>query len=362
MESYEFPSSSSAKIYHALLNDNGLLSCDCRGWTMKREGKPRHCKHTKEVASRNGLTLEERDGQMFVAGNGAKRPDSMVQPQPEDYGISDKVLDAKTSGFVYPMLASKMPDGKDADDFDNAQWVMEEKYDGHRVVVVIRDREVSAWSRQANVRTLPDHIHQAMRRMPDGTFDGELIVPGMKSYDVTAGVNTGQEALVLFDVIELLGTSVGEQRQDVRRDYLREAYKALGKAHVELSQQFPPSMRKVTEIWDRGGEGTIIKSRSGLYRPNWRSPDWIKVKAELAATLTVVGFKEGLNGPYGIIALRDEHGIETTVKTLNNQELRDIAANPDKYLHRKLVIQYQEKTPAGKYRHACFDHWAGIGE
>lgn len=47
---WEFPSSSNPNNhYEALLHDNGYKSCNCRGWTMKREGQERSCKHTRMI-------------------------------------------------------------------------------------------------------------------------------------------------------------------------------------------------------------------------------------------------------------------------------------------------------------------------
>jgi hypothetical protein len=45
-----------------------------------------------------------------------------------------------------------------------------------------------------------------------------------------------------------------------------------------------------------------------------------------------------------------------------NQMLRDIAANPEAYLGRRVVIVSPERFPSGSYREAGFDHFAGEGE
>src|SRR3972149_3895856 len=49
-EHREFPSSSLAGvIYHARIMVDGKAMCDCRGWTIKKQGKPRQCKHTRDL-------------------------------------------------------------------------------------------------------------------------------------------------------------------------------------------------------------------------------------------------------------------------------------------------------------------------
>jgi ATP-dependent DNA ligase len=180
---------------------------------------------------------------------------------------------------------------------------------------------------------------------------------------VTAREASGQEQLILFDILETLGRSIKDVKLSERRAFLEVAYSSLGYSrHVKLAEQEAPSMAKVKAIWKRGGEGAIIKRLSSKYSPGWRSPDWIKIKAQLAATLEVIGYEEGKNGPYSVVKLRDSAGIETTVKTLDNQTMRTLAADPKAFIGKRLVISYQEKMPSGKYRHPVFDHWAGPGE
>lgn len=382
MQTWNFPSSSSPKIYTVQINPtSGLLSCSCPGWTVKKLGKTRECKHTKAIKVDEALIVTVRDGQEYVTG--------ATDPYPIAQSVTSSALTAKTSdkasqvahygippmtnvpggtiknpGFVNPMLASKMPDGLDASFYETGEWVMEEKYDGHRLIVKIEGRKpiakISAWSRLGNTRTLPQHLIEVLVDMPNGIYDGELIVPGSHSYDVSAGMNAGIEALVLFDMVEALGQDIKQNTFAERRAFLEAAYEAVTLTTViSVTQQFTPSTTKVKEIWARGGEGAIIKKLKSKYQPGWRTPDWIKVKKVLAATLTVIGYEDGKNGPYSIVKIRDPLGIETTVKTLDNETMRQIAANPDSFIGKRLVISYQEKMPSGKYRHPCFDHWAG---
>jgi len=51
-----FPSSSSSKVYTVKENEKGELSCDCRGWTMKKPGQERGCKHTREIVAHGAPT------------------------------------------------------------------------------------------------------------------------------------------------------------------------------------------------------------------------------------------------------------------------------------------------------------------
>lgn len=35
--------------YETLLYADGSTSCNCRGWTVKKQGRPRECRHTRAV-------------------------------------------------------------------------------------------------------------------------------------------------------------------------------------------------------------------------------------------------------------------------------------------------------------------------
>jgi hypothetical protein len=49
VERREFPSSSSEKVYTAVVHVDGKTMCDCPGWTIKRSDRPRLCKHTRAM-------------------------------------------------------------------------------------------------------------------------------------------------------------------------------------------------------------------------------------------------------------------------------------------------------------------------
>lgn len=50
LERQEFQSKSSPdQYYETVVRSDGLVACNCRGWTMKKEGKPRQCVHTGKV-------------------------------------------------------------------------------------------------------------------------------------------------------------------------------------------------------------------------------------------------------------------------------------------------------------------------
>lgn len=339
--------------YTVMVADNGLISCKCPGWINKRDGQDRHCRHTDLFIKEFSLTVEVRDEQQFATNAGKAKPVPVLTR-------TDRLLAETTAAsFLQPMLASPMPEGWDADHYPAVSHVMEEKFDGHRILTLVKAGKLKSWARSEKGRTLPTHILNIMAELPDGLYDGELIVPGKHSYDVTAGINTGTEVMILFDLLSALGQSTTSFIFEMRRQLLETAFQAIKRKRttaVRLAKQQAPSMKEVKLIWKRGGEGAVIKRLASLYHPGGRTDDWIKVKVSAAATLVITGYEPGKVGPYSAVQVRDAKGIETTVKTLNNVTMRAMEKNPKSFIGRSLVISYQERTPNGKYRHPMWDH------
>jgi len=389
VRSWTFPSSSGTASYTAILADDGKLLCNCKGWTMRRGTQPRHCKHTKDIAAKNGGAVVERGEFVYLAAavlehTPAELPltdlerDALIAFEHRKVSAVERTIEESQRGFPVvqppaPMLASAMTDPVTGADFDRryfgSAWTMEEKIDGHRCTVVVAGGQVRAFSRPragsktANVRDLPPHIVDQMRRFPDGIYDGELVAPSGKAWDVV--VLGTRLVFVVFDVLEADGLDLtGSAYRNRRRQLLDILRASLTPKQTAITtvESVPASWAGVEAIWQRGGEGVILKRTASHYRPGHRSPDWVKVKQLHAATLTITGFEAGKCGAFSKLCLRDADGTETTVKTLGNALLRAITKAPDSYIGRRVVISYQEKTPGGTYRHGIFDHFAAAGE
>lgn len=347
---WSFPSSSGSAVYTTKRSADGSLSCNCKGWTFKRGTGPRECKHTRQVGTGGSEGVVER---------GTVRSTKPEAPKA-----------APVASVPAPMLASAMVTPVKGKAFDSAYagWVLEEKLDGHRATVRVTGSDVAAWARPragtgvANVKDLPEVMKAALLNLSPGVYDGELVVPGGNSWDVTA--IGSRLVFVIFDLLEVDGDDLTGFPYSERRSMLIDQLRKLpaGQKSVSTVESLPVSWKTVEAIWKRGGEGAILKRPSSTYRAGYRSPEWIKVKAQLAATLTVIGFEVGKCGPYSKLALRDDSGHETTCKTLGNAMLADITAAPQSFIGRRVVISYQQKTPGGSYRHGIFDHFAGEGE
>lgn len=352
-------SSNPALTYSTVLDDaTGETSCNCPGWTFAKPNKPRECKHTKLVLKEAGLAPPSVPPVRFAGSMGLPVP-AALDPAP----LASAVPAAPVSvgADVQPMLASAMPEGKTIMDYAGPDWVMEEKIDGHRLLVTVTNDAVTARTRpsashDSNDRQLPPHIVAAALTLMPGIYDAELYLPGGKATDVARIDNRDKLKLAIFDVIEMTGTLLIGKTYRERESYLMDSIELADSVSLHRVAPGPVSKVAVGAIWARGGEGAILKHVNSPYVSGARSEWWIKVKKIESAKLTITGFKEGKLGPHSICVLKTDDGTETTVKVLNNDTLADIAKDPNKYIGSSLVIEHQGSTKNGVYRHPMWDH------
>ena len=283
--------------------------------------------------------------------------------------------------MIKPMLAVPVHKGNIR---DYSEWAVEEKFDGHRLIVEVYQGGVRAWTRPRRhaggdgktmaTYELPLHLQEQLGRLPVGVYDGELL-GGETSTDVRRTDLRETLCYVIFDVLQLWpeGSTMGLPYSE-RRALLEDIFPGIRLlSHVSLAQSVNVTSEAevvafVTKIWMRGGEGGIIKRKAAFYQPGKRSLDFIKLKKLQTTVVTIVGFEPTRGttmnrGPFAIVVVEDAKGHRTTVKTRDDRELALFntagTGNPNHHpaIGRKLRIEFQDWTPKGGYRHPRWDRW-----
>lgn len=300
--------------------------------------------------------------------------------------------------MIAPMLAVPM---SKADIRDWNDWMMEEKFDGHRLVVeVTANGDVTAHTRERKhagvsgksqlTRDLPRHLVAEFKQLaPRGlslVLDGELLAIHKDgrigtSTDVTRTDLQSSLHFVAFDVLMTEAGSMMMQSYSTRRAYLVTLFGCHAFKHI-----FPADARECVdtetvsafthEVWDRGGEGLILKNKRARYEAGKRREAFVKVKKLFTAVIKVTGFEASRGtvlqrGQYAtvvgeIVEAPEGHealvGSETSVKTKDDAELAKFnrhagtpATHPD--LGRLLRIEYQDIAADGGVRHPRWDRW-----
>ena len=263
--------------------------------------------------------------------------------------------------FISPMLASGMP--KKPLDFSTGKWIAEEKYDGHRLVVEVDFRDVTAWGRYGIERALPDELKYQLAQLGRGIYDGELIVPGGQSHNVVELTRQNDLTFVAFDILQSYQHNVMWYTWEGRRDVLGECFEGIEAtpnvrmSHYEKISDHSEAERIFQNVLRLGGEGLILKDKYSEYLPGKRPAGvWVKMKDKKTAVMEIIGFSPGKNGPFSRALVEGDDTRRTTVKVLNDALLAEVHRNPASFIGRQLRIEFQGRTPDGSYRHPRWDH------
>jgi ATP-dependent DNA ligase len=183
--------------------------------------------------------------------------------------------------WIQPMAATLTQER-----FAGPEWIFERKFDGIRLLAYKNGSKVELFSRNRLPQNIPA-LARAIAKLPPRQLilDGEIDWHGPTAYHV-------------FDIMWIDDRDVRTLPVEGRRALLR-----------ELPMTAP--LHRVTELndekpWERaqqeGWEGVIAKRRGSVYESR-RSPDWLKMKCELAQEFVVGGFTDPQGKRVGLGAL-----------------------------------------------------------
>ncbi len=204
-----------------------------------------------------------------------------------------------------PMLLQKADNLYAASD-----WIYEPKWDGFRVLASVRDGSVRLISRNGHSFTnLFGAVSDALRGFPVSILlDGEVIVindKGQPDFEALQarlrprnGKLPGHLCYMVFDCLYVNGHSLLNRPLEARQAVLRELQDALQTDAVKLTEGFPaaksaPLMKACAFM---GLEGVVMKRKGSIYRPGFRSPDWIKVPIRHREEFVVAGYLPSSRG------------------------------------------------------------------
>ena len=110
-------------------------------------------------------------------------------------------------------------------------------------------------------------------------------------------------------------------------------------------------------IWQRGGEGLILKRQHGIYMPEKRNADLMKIKEELTLDLQVVGMFEGegkYTGTLGGLIVLDSLGIKHRVSGMTDAQRHEWWNNEDVILDKVVEIKAMKRLKDGSLREPRF--------
>jgi bifunctional non-homologous end joining protein LigD len=187
---------------------------------------------------------------------------------------------------------------------NSPHWTYEPKWDGFRVIATVRDGSVRLLSRNGHSFTrLFGPVSDALRSFPASlVLDGEVVAitdEGRPDFEALQqrlrprdGTVPGQLCYMVFDCMFVNGHALFGRPLEERRQILQALRPALAGDAVKLTEAFSArqSRRLMEACAAMGLEGVVMKRKGSLYRPGYRSPDWIKVPIRHTEEFIVMGY------------------------------------------------------------------------
>ncbi len=187
--------------------------------------------------------------------------------------------------------------------------LVEYKYDGVRVVAIVKNGKATLYSRNGKIFTNFPHIESALSKKEynNFVFDGEVMSDDfqalMKQVYRKSGAKTDDAYLALFDILPLKEFNDGKSKLNSieRKEKLNELAQTFGDAiklvdyeiinfDTEEGQTKFSEMNK--EALEKGFEGLMIKPNDNFYECK-RSHAWLKIKPFIEVTLKIIDIQEG---------------------------------------------------------------------
>ena len=332
-------------------------------------------KEAHDLVNRSPLSLEQRK---MLAKVLTKRV---------NIGIGAKLINKALGKSLVPDPSLMLAED---DESQIAKWsniVIEEKYDGVRVIAIVKGDDVTYFTRSFN--ELPQRclqkITSEIRLLLNGIevpspgifFDGELTDSNRKSVSgkVTQMLkgnpadSIGDDMLYnIFDVeeVQVLETGKGVNPFYRRRQLLETMFKSnkwdlivdriieqknekaeltsLVLANSITTDDHSLIHKTYKELVDEGGEGVIVKSPDHLYECK-RSKSWIKIKEVNDCDLVIKGWYPGEGKREGFIGglICEDLSGKVQVKVgsgFTEEDLKVLSQDPDSLVGKVAAVQY----------------------
>ena len=194
---------------------------------------------------------------------------------------------------------------------------IEYKYDGVRVIAIVKNGDATLYSRNGKLLENFPHINEALSRSEfEGlVFDGEVMSEDfqtlMKQVHRKEGDQTEDSYLAVFDMLTLEEFNAGgtEHGAMFRRQRILDLsglfnyrIQLVDATVIDLDTDEGQSQFKAMNklALDEGYEGLMIKPINDPYKCK-RSHAWLKIKPFIEVTLAVVGVEEGTGKNEGML-------------------------------------------------------------
>jgi bifunctional non-homologous end joining protein LigD len=261
-----------------------------------------------------------------VATRGPERKGELRAPRPSPSTLLEDALP--------PMLATLVSSPPP----DEAAWLAEAKIDGYRALCALSSGRVAMITRNGlDLTARFPAVARGLSRVVvgDAILDGEIAAldaHGVPRFELLQQ-GAGEAVFYAFDLVRLDGKDLRSRPLSERRDLLRSLL-SNAPPPLRVTEELPaPFGEALAQAEAHGLEGLVLKLRDSRYE-NGRSRSWLKLKAQKAQELAVVGYLPGEGGAAGgvgalLLAVAESGGLRfagkvgTGFSAKQRRELKD---------------------------------------
>jgi len=243
------------------------------------------------------------------------------------------------------------------------EWLAEEKLDGDRMQLVWKDSKLALITRGKSGDVIERYPElQDFKRSQDCVLDGEMCVldeNGLSQFNegiafrthlkdpekIKSAVINYPVTYVIFDVLEASGQDLRELPLTERRKILDSMN--LDHPHIKVVGQSDDILGLWKKVTDNGGEGIILKKKNSIYRDNFRSSCWKKVKDLKECDVVFTNYTTNPKG----IRIDNTDDIAVQCSGYHADPVKRVIDNDGKAL---ITIRHLGKTKTGKYRQPVY--------
>lgn len=273
---------------------------------------------------------------------------------------ASKGLNTNLLGYAKPMLAKRFDQIKEID--WNGMHV-QYKLNGHRCMITNDGGELIAYSRNGKVIETIDSILAGIN-IPEGVvLDGELYQHGISLQTISSMVRNIKRkdeidksglVFVCYDLVSEVNYS--KRRELIKSFELGKKAMLLNSDRIFTDQplQIKPLLREAKEM---GYEGLMLRTDNYGYEIGKRSKGLIKVKTCFDDEFMVFNITKSRDG-WGILHMHDKNGNEFRATAPGTHEEKIyVANNPNKFIEKKVNLEYYEVTDKGVPFHPVATMW-----
>ncbi len=208
-----------------------------------------------------------------------------------------KAVKASFPKNISPMLATLVDKP-----FDEEGWIYEVKWDGYRAVAYLNDGEVNICSR--NNKSFNEKFYPVLTALQqwkiNAVIDGEIMVLNDKGVSDFGDLQEwrseadGELIFYLFDILWLDGYDLMELTLIERKEILNAI--APQSNIIRISESFETGATKFFEAAkELHLEGIIAKRINSIYKPGFRTREWLKIKTQQRQEMVIGGYTKNEN-------------------------------------------------------------------